>query len=467
MGQGTITGGGEKGLYTITQDFGTVRRDSIVAAYTGRMASLEAQLPGLEEKVAETEPEIEAARAAEDAAIQFYIAAILVEAPPQIMDQAKDALTKARRRVLNAEAAKLAAQTPVEGVKADIKALQLQVDSLMAGTIQKTQSAWCVDLTEDAPAGPVATIEVPGEPAKVLLCPGCRQANPSDGALLARHVMTPSQAFFNAAILPGWQKFKPTYRIGTVTAVNSGDETVDLTLDEATSSAAGLNVNQTSALSAVPVTYMTCNTGAFEEGDRVVVQFEGQDWSSPRVIGFESNPKPCLWPCIYAHGFYYYHVFECVDADLLAEIAVTSGISLDYRFNRGAWESMQWIQTISASGGRLFQQWGDPSPGIFDRPIVEIGYNVPLSVGYVEGGPTANGLAFYPANTFRDGPPTIVELRITKGGEVKMNCAFRWDPSNSSPTFTEVKAQGGIFPRDPGIEIRPLTGYDLFIKTGD
>jgi len=55
---------------------------------------------------------------------------------------------------------------------------------------------------------------------------------------------------------------------------------------------------------------LDCNSGPFEDGDRVVVQFVNQDWEQPKVIGFESNPKPCtrwIWVSVtdFIEGFYY------------------------------------------------------------------------------------------------------------------------------------------------------------------
>lgn len=474
MGQGTITGGGEDGSYTLALDYGRTRRDGLKAQYEARIAKLQEKLPELEAKRGSADAEIATARALEDSAIRLYIEAVRVEAPPAIIDPLFKNVNDARRRVLFAESAKLSIETPIEGVKAEIKGLQLQIDGLLSGEISETQQAWCVDLTEDG-AGPVGTIEVPGEPATVLICPGCRGPQQSDGYLLARQVMTPSQVFFNAAILPGWQKFKPTYRIGTITAVDMTADKASVNLEAATSSAQGLDVNQTTTLTNIPVVYMTCNAGAFDVGDRVVVEFVGQVWDGARVIGFASNPKSCQWPVVYARDFYM-HVFECTDLETLAEVAVTSGISVDYRLNRGGWQSMEFIQTISASGGRLFQQYGDPSPSLFDRPIVEIGYNIPLSSGDPSA-PKVNGLSFWPANTNDGGSETIVELRIMRAGKVKVNCAFRWTPQRLTPpfltpTYTEVVAQGGIRPKAGGstvtvLEIRRLEGYDLFIKTGD
>jgi hypothetical protein len=38
---------------------------------------------------------------------------------------------------------------------------------------------------------------------------------------------------------------------------------------------------------------MTCDCRAFRIDDRVVVAFDGQDWASPRVVGFLDNPRGC------------------------------------------------------------------------------------------------------------------------------------------------------------------------------
>ena len=46
-------------------------------------------------------------------------------------------------------------------------------------------------------------------------------------------------------------------------------------------------------LVAVSIEYMGCNAKAFADGDQVIVEFTGQDWNSPKVIGFKSNPVAC------------------------------------------------------------------------------------------------------------------------------------------------------------------------------
>jgi hypothetical protein len=158
----------------------------------------------------------------------------------------------------------------------------------------ETISAWCADLTEDL-TGDVGLIEVPGESTAFNIQPG-HEGNAAynaarDGQLTPTLAMTPAAAFYNLAMLPSWQKWKPTYRYGTITAI-SGD-TADVSLHVATSTQQGLSVNQESTLTGVPVEYMTCNGSAFESGDEVLVKFTGQDWANPVIVGFKDNPAAC------------------------------------------------------------------------------------------------------------------------------------------------------------------------------
>ena len=169
---------------------------------------------------------------------------------------------------------------------------QRQLAALQALPLIQTRSAWCVDYTESA-SGAVATAEIPGESDLVLIKPGAPAWQPADGVLGARELLDANQAFFNVAILPGWQKYKPTFRRGTLTDINYDTNRANVSLALHASSAQRLNVDQQSTLANIPVTYMSCNANAFEVGDQVVVMFDNQNQSQPRVIGFVSNPKPC------------------------------------------------------------------------------------------------------------------------------------------------------------------------------
>lgn len=303
MGRGTVAGGGAAGLYSLALDVGKAERDAAVA-------KLDARLNELTPKIAELQAALEAAEAARDEARGLAQAAIsayadAMRADPEGDHQVLADEVQARIEVavrLEGEAAKV--RIPLEEAQAEKAQLEKDRLAQLAVPVERTVSAWCVDLTEDA-SGQVATIEVPGEPARLLIAPGGRAPAAADGRLLARGVMSPAQAFWNAAVLPGWQKWKPDYRTGTLTALDQDNDRATVELDDLTSSAQGLRVNQAIVLTDVPVVYMTCNAQAFEVGDRVVVQFDGRNWANPRVIGFVQNPKACeAWGWGIAGGGY-------------------------------------------------------------------------------------------------------------------------------------------------------------------
>jgi hypothetical protein len=157
-------------------------------------------------------------------------------------------------------------------------------------------SAWCADLTTNL-TGIVGTIEVPGERGLVNIKPGYQSGqvydSAKDGQLQPVKAGTPSSVAYNFAMFPGWQKWKPTYRYGTITAIDYDADTATVLLDVVYSSAKNIPINQAPTLTGVPVEYMECNAGAFSVGDKVLVKFTDQDWTKPKVVGFKVNPKPC------------------------------------------------------------------------------------------------------------------------------------------------------------------------------
>lgn len=159
-----------------------------------------------------------------------------------------------------------------------------------------TVSIWCADFTEDL-TGEVGSIEIPGERNILVIQPGDNdnaEYNPvRDGTLQSSMASTPSGVFWNLAILPGWQKWKPTYRQGVIS--NLSGDTADVTLTDIASTQQGLPINQSNTLSNVEIDYMNCNGGAFEDGDTVVIKFTDQDFTKPKIIGFTSNPKACQY----------------------------------------------------------------------------------------------------------------------------------------------------------------------------
>jgi hypothetical protein len=175
--------------------------------------------------------------------------------------------------------------------------MQKKKDELGKIIIEDEQiSVWCADFTEDL-TGDVGIIEVPGESVAFNIQPGYEGNavwnKDRDGHLVKTSTMTPAQAFYSIAMLPGWQKWKPTYRYATITLMQSGN-LANVTLEETPSTQQGLKINQTDTLENVPIEYMSCDSAAFSNGDSVLVKFEGQSWDAPKIIGFKDNPKDCL-----------------------------------------------------------------------------------------------------------------------------------------------------------------------------
>lgn len=164
----------------------------------------------------------------------------------------------------------------------------------------ETVSAWCADLTEDL-SGYVGTVEVPGELGEkgtLQIQPGYEDNavwnQTRDGQLFPTVAMTPAQAFYNAAMLPGWQKWAPTFRHGVITAIDTETDTASVTLDAAaTSSAQDLNINQTATIAGVEFEYMECGGNAFAVDDVVLIMFTNQLFATPKIIGFKEEPKTC------------------------------------------------------------------------------------------------------------------------------------------------------------------------------
>lgn len=159
-----------------------------------------------------------------------------------------------------------------------------------------TLSAWCGDLTEDL-SGNVGTIEVPGEVGTVLIQPGydgnAVYNTERDGQLQPSVSGTPESVYYNLAMLPGWQKWMPTYRFGTISNIDKDLDTCDVTLEAATSSQQDLDVNQEEILTGISIEYMSCNATAFKDEDSVLVKFDGQEWDGAKIIGFKDNPAVC------------------------------------------------------------------------------------------------------------------------------------------------------------------------------
>lgn len=285
MGRGTIVSGGTDGQYVIDMDYGSARADQLITYLEATIANLDTAISNAESAASTASVSLTAALSTLNGAIVTYNG--------DESEENRATLDAATEAVAEASAANDKATVKVTSLKYQKMALESRLASVEAVDTTERATVWCVDLTEDA-SGTVGTIEINGEGNNgVLIAPAGRAADDGDGYMTARAIQSAEQAFYNAAILPGWQKYAPTYRTGTISNIDYDNDTCSVTLDSAESSAQGLGINQATLLEGVDVEYMYCNAKAFDDGDAVVVQFVGQSWSSPKVIGFVSNPKAC------------------------------------------------------------------------------------------------------------------------------------------------------------------------------
>ena len=181
-----------------------------------------------------------------------------------------------------------------EGIeKTSLELMKKRTEQILAE--EDIRTIWCADRSESL-TGAVETIEIDGEPKHILIAPsypGYHEIAAGPGKLVPVMSQSVAQACFNFAVMPGWQRHKPTYRIGVITAIDYESDTCSVSLIDARSHWQRLDINEKYSFANVPIKYMSCDSKAFEIDDRVIVNFVDQDWNTPRVIGFESAPQPC------------------------------------------------------------------------------------------------------------------------------------------------------------------------------
>ena len=307
MGKGRIVSGGEDGLYTVELLHNRERIDAEIDFLAAKLAELQAELDALEAEREEFVAERNAIATEIDQAVDNVSGGEIPDVEALLVE-------------LSQVSAQIQAQDVrigmLKGRKLEAEKRKQQLESVPA---DPQQQAWCADYTEDL-TGEVATVEVPAEGVvgefatwrRVQIRPGYEgRANylpARDGQMLHREGQAGYQAYFNAAILPGVQRWRPQYRIGVITSIDNEADTCSLTIQGEDSSAQSLIIDPPDSQytkTGVPIEYMSCDAAAFEVGDRVLVEFQDRDWQQPRVIGFEKEPKPCFIIMAYNLGISY------------------------------------------------------------------------------------------------------------------------------------------------------------------
>ena len=325
-----------------------------------RYSKLNARLEASRTRTLELLPQAESAVDDAEQAKQAIIGTInalrneLIDLDPQAPEYEQertallDQITEQLKALSQASMDLTMAQSVLNGYRSDLASLNQRLATLEQGVPPASEEAWCADYTKtiavNAEVGSVERNDE-GTNAPLVMLPGQSPLRdngplPNDGVLQPREWMTAEQVFFNAAVLPGVQRWRPQYRFGTITDIDPNADTCGVSLDADSSSANALPINAESTLSDVPIRYMNCDAAAFAVGDRVVVLFQDRDWAQPVVIGFVDNPKPCAagggytfkpvddtspsgWPGTYSDRWF--APLDVVDTELEEDTRLESG----------------------------------------------------------------------------------------------------------------------------------------------
>ena len=323
MGKGRIVSNNGAGSYIVEIIEDRTRAESSRATSVRRVAELDRNITSAENEIPALQQAVDAAALEQDQAIALHQQQ-LASSGETTVDLAASAVA-----VIEAAARRDSKRMHIGQMKAERLSHQARIEQVDALPPLRQISAWCADYTEDL-SGEVATAEVPGEVGQVIIKPGFEGANQwseaADGAIQPALAGTSAGVFYNLAMMPGWQKWRPTFRIATIS--NISNDTCNIDLVPAASSQQGLDVNVQSTYSDVPIMYMDCNGAAFEEGDRVLVGFSG-DANSPIVVGFEKEPKVCCAPevlAIYSNEGALWQV-----QSLFGDLAIPGGAASEWR----------------------------------------------------------------------------------------------------------------------------------------
>lgn len=246
MGKGKIISGGTAGLYTIEVNYYRERYTAQIAKLNERITVIDAQITSIE---------------AEITTLQAVITALELQIAGYDPVTQKNELKTAMATLVTKQTDMIALRRRLNYVKLQKTSLQLKIKYLQDNMPADPQiSAWCADLTEDL-SGEVGTIEVPGERGTVLIRPGysdqAAHSAQRDGQIEPSIAGIPEAVYYNLALFPGWQKWLPTYRFGTILALDNDNDTCSVSLEAALSSAQDLDVNSVTTLTNVPIEYMT------------------------------------------------------------------------------------------------------------------------------------------------------------------------------------------------------------------
>lgn len=230
MGQAKIISNLGQGAYTVEIVKDVDRIGHALDRCDQGVSEAEAAQAKAQQVEASAKAEVVAAGAALDEAIRAAggdASSPGIKAAQDLLDKAAWALEDAQQALALAKLKKLAYEDEKKTYDGIISTEQ--------------RSIWCADATDDLVTGStVGTIEINQESTQVLVAPG------GDGV---GSVLQPGMAndgvaaYLNWGLLPGVQRWKPTYRVGTIKEIDYDADTAMVCLDDARSSAQNIKIN--------------------------------------------------------------------------------------------------------------------------------------------------------------------------------------------------------------------------------
>lgn len=319
MAKATIVSEIGDGQYAVNLDYDTEYLDDIIAGIAQQLIDGEQPLIDAQVELIDLRNARQTSANELDSAIDDYRTAVASD-PANADSSAVVQATKALAAAANAVTVQQLKVDRLITRKLSLARRKTFLENLLVANNPASGTlAWCADYSTGA-TGTVPIALVPGELGSFpwVILPrqhpdayAATYSREAFGQLVPRMSMTPEATYYNWALLPAWQRWMPTFRIGEIEALDQENDTCNLVLETTRSSANpypysnGLNVNLAEStvtrLEGVPIRYMTCDSLAFEIGDRVLVRFKGAmketsgpgNWGDPEVIGFVSNPRDC------------------------------------------------------------------------------------------------------------------------------------------------------------------------------
>lgn len=238
MGKATIVSNLGKGHYRINVKYNTTVSDKIISQCTSRMASLDTKIAALDSLIAAEESKLFDADHSSPPADWKTVFGI------------KTRLNGYKR------------QRYAFVIERESSRQKIAQQQLISRSIET--EAWCADLTEDL-SGDVGTIEPTNIRADVpIIQPGyddgAAYITGRDGCLQHALAAVPEATFWNLAMFPGWRKYAPLYRTGSILILDTATNTATVSLHPATCSqhprGQTIDLNVEDILSEVPIRYM-------------------------------------------------------------------------------------------------------------------------------------------------------------------------------------------------------------------